>query len=83
MNEWFEVHRSIALYGIIHSMKEVLQRRCACWRACVRPRRAVQRHFRRVMPILAHPTGWLPPKGPTPPMGPMQEPSPWLFKWSF
>ena len=25
-----EVHRSIALYGIIHCMKEVLHRRCAC-----------------------------------------------------
>ncbi len=30
-------------------MKEVLHRRCACWRACVRQRSAVQRHFRRVM----------------------------------
>ena len=42
-----EFHRSIALYGIIHSMKEVLQRRCVCRRACARPRRVVHRVHRR------------------------------------
>ena len=36
-----------------------------------------------VIPILAHPTGWIPPKGPTPPMPPRQEPSPWLFRLPF
>ena len=36
-----------------------------------------------VMPFFAHPAGWLPPKGPTLPMPPRQEPSPWLFKWTF
>ena len=49
MNEWFEVYGYIPLYGIIFIRKEVLHRRCACRRAFVRPRRAVQRRFRRVM----------------------------------
>ena len=43
-----EFHRSIAFYGIICRMKEVLHRWCACRRACARPRRAVHSHFRRM-----------------------------------
>ena len=42
-----EFHRSIAFYGIICRMKEVLHGRCVCRRACARPRRVVHGVHRR------------------------------------